>query len=156
MRIGILILICFPMLTNGQNPYSVTSADSQKYQPVADTTHFPRPFEFTFVDSVKESKIQIYRRGKEYFAKSLSNIRAGEVLKDSVAGKIVIHYIKGATYYDEENYFDLQFDCKDELVKLRLNNYTNHDESFGLRSLDSAVNQTRTDVDTNKVELWNL
>lgn len=137
MKRLITILCLIPFALYSQSFKEKRQAD-KALRESADTINFPKPFEFTFIDTVDIPKAQIYTKCFQYLATKVSNLNFGNQMHDSLSGKIVVPNM--TSNYNEDYRYTLTIDVREGKYRCRFENfYCINYLNFGKTSFDTIA-----------------
>lgn len=114
-------LICFVLLLPVFAYSQSTKEQRKQFMAMADTCNFPKPFEFSFIDSIPLSRQQIFTKCAQWLATNMANYKTSAQMHDSLTGKIVIPDI--ISVYKNEYRYTLTIDVRDGKYRLVFNNF---------------------------------
>lgn len=151
MKTLLIGLFLIPAFCFGQTYKEIRKAQKE-HQSKADTTSFPSPFEFTFIDSSQLSKRELFSKVNTWIATIFKNVNL-DVVKDSVSGKIVIPRIRSA--YSLESQYSLTIDTRDNKYRLVFNDFQTKGMYDVMVPIQVAENEKRAYIGVNKKSYWN-
>jgi hypothetical protein len=88
---------------------------------IADTMHFPSPFEFKYIDTVPLSKSALYNKCFQWISTITNNTKRGLQIQDSLIGKLVLTNVESGANRTSET---ITIDVKDGKYRLTVNNFS--------------------------------
>lgn len=149
----ILFLICTLASIGQSKDWKEYRKNIKEHQKIADTTHFPTPFEFTFIDSTQFSKDELFSKANLWIATTIKNMNL-DVAKDSTQGKIVIPNIQSA--YSSSYEYDLVIDVRNGKYRFAFNDYKAKGMYETFIAISAAESEKRMYIGTSKKSFWNL
>jgi len=101
---------------------------------MADSCVFPRPFEYSYIDTIALSRHDLYLKAYEWFANNITNYNLGLQMQDSSIGKIVLPEIE-CTYGNRYRY-TVTLDTKDGKYRIVFSDfYLKNDGSYAIERI---------------------
>lgn len=141
-----------PALVGFGQSYKEERKAMKEHQARADTTAFPSPFEFTFIDSVGLTKEQLFSKVNLWIPTAFKNMNL-DLAKDSSAGKIVLPNI-GSSYLNHYQY-DMTIDVRNNKYRFVFNDYKMKNSYGTMIPIQVAENEKGFYIGTSKKAFWN-
>lgn len=126
-------LLFAPILCFAQT-YKQQREAKKAFMKIADTCTFPKPFEFSFIDTLPMDRHSIYSKAYEWFATNTTNYNRALQMQDSSIGKLVLPEI--VSTYDRNYRYTIILNVKDGKYRISFNNfYRNNDEPYQIHQI---------------------
>lgn len=147
-----LFLISTTLFSQSAKEMKELRKSMKEHQAKADTTKFPQPFEFVFVDSINLSKAELFSKVNTWLPTVFTNSNLA-ITKDTTAGKFVLARV--TSRHSSDYTYNLTIDVRDNKYRLAFTNfiYQSSSEYSTPYSLDET-DKIRAIYFGNKAAYW--
>lgn len=147
----ISFLICTLSSFGQSKEWKEIRKQQKEHQARADTSHFPSPFEFTFIDSSNYSKQELFSKINTWLPTVFTNSNIA-ITKDSASGRFVLARVQSS--HSSDYTYNLTIDVKNNKYRLAFTNYTYKANEYYTYSMNETDKIKIMVIGSNKNSYW--